>query len=463
MADEDDFWNYSFELALIRKFAHASGGSAWSYLGSCLARTSAAIPYNVMLPDIIGDRVSTALYVALVGDSGQGKNSSASGANLLMPCDIHVAKFGSGEGITHQYAWREKGGDELQWYKRSILFESGEAETLKALFSRNNSTLAGEIRSAWMGESIGFGYSDVRKRLILPASSYRLSVLATFTPSMGGVLLDGIAEGTPQRFLFLPVHDPNKPKTRSVMKPEDQLIISIPEVDDDELVVVKVPQQIRYDLMDAHDEKVVREFGQMTDEELLDTHFNLLRLKIAFTLGMMLNSHRKRYVVTSDDWDLSGFIMDKHRETRTKLIVAAEAELHKKDKKEGRSLGVRYAASDEIRRDGLVSDRIMQILMKAKKGKGNEWISGSKLRNLMSPKQRESFDDVIASLESGGKVESAPTVITANNRVLGRRYRARLRATYPATYPWQATYPLRPTPPTRIYLGRWHGNERVGG
>jgi len=367
------------------------------------------------------------MYVAMTGDSGQGKNSSSSASRTLMPCDIHVAKLGSGEGIVHQYAWRERGSDELQWYKRSILFESGEAETLQALITRTSSTLAGEIRSAWMGEAIGFGYSDVRKRLVLPERSYRMSLLSYFTPSMGNVLLDGIAEGTPQRFLFLPIEDPDLPDEDDVREPRRQLDINLPSVDEDALIEVKVPGWIRRQIRDDHRVKVRRRAGSLSDAELLDTHFNLVRLKVALALGIMFGSDRQDYRITRDDWDLSGFVMDKHRETREWLVAAAEAEGHKKDRKEGKSLGIRYAASDEVRKLGPVTDRIIAILTVAKKkGKNDGWMSGGNIRNLMSDAQRKIFDEAMPVLISSGKVESKEEIVAktaSGTRPLTLRFR----------------------------------------
>jgi hypothetical protein len=344
-----------------------------------------------------------------------------------MPCDITTAKLGSGEGITHQFAYREKGEDELQWKQRSILFESSEAETIKALATRNSSTLMGEIRSAWMGEPIGFGYSDARKRLILPRMSYRLSVLASFTPSMGDVLLDGIAEGTPQRFLFLPVHDPHLPDEESVRNPvSKQIKLVLPKVHEDELVTVRVPGWVSRGLRDTHRDKVRREMGSLTDEELLDTHIGLVQLKVAFALGIILNPHRDKYVIASDDWDLAGVVMEKSRETRARLLATAEAARHKKDKREGKSLGVRFAASDEQRKIGPVADAIVVVLSKHKKRNGGDgWLAGGKLRSSMTPSRRDKdlFEAALVMLEDSGRVETKPAIISANQRNLGFKHR----------------------------------------
>jgi hypothetical protein len=242
---------------------------------------------------------------------------------------------------------------------------------------------------------------------------------------MGNVLLDGIAEGTPQRFLFLPVEDPDLPDEDDVREPRRQLDINLPSVDEDALIEIKVPGWIKRQIRDAHRDKVRRQAGVLSDEELLDTHFNLVRLKTAFALGIILGMPRQDYRITKDDWDLSGYVMDKHRETRDRLVASAEAEGHKKDRKAGKSLGVRYAASDEVRAIGPVENRIMEILMKAKKSKNKGWITGGRLRAAMSPRQREVFDTAISTLESQGKVEAEDTIVTINNHVKGRQYRAR--------------------------------------
>lgn len=410
MADYDDFWEYSEELSLVRKFAYYHIGSPWAYLGSIMARAVASVPYNVVLPAIIGDRVSSGLYVAVVGDPGHGKDSSGVASNRLMPCDAYTARLGSGEGITHQYAYTEKGSSELNWTQRSILFESSEAETLKALKDRNSSTLMGELRSAWMGQAIGFGYSDVRKRLMLPALSYRLSLIASFTPSMGDVILDGISEGTPQRFLFMPTHDAGLPDEDKVKKPRKQLMLNIPPVDENGYTEIAMPGWVGGELRDDQRSKVRREMGDMTDKELLDTHVNLVRLKVAFALGLMLNPHRRHYMISEDDWDLSEFVMDKSRETRDRLIEAAEIARHKKDKKEGKSLGVKFAASDELRKFGPVADRIVDILKVAKKKK-KPWMSGGNIRNLMSPAQRKLFDEAMQYLVSSGRVQEQEQLV----------------------------------------------------
>jgi hypothetical protein len=373
-----------------------------------MARAVTAVPYNVVLPDIIGNYVSTGIYVALVGDPGHGKGSSDGAAARLMPCDIYSSKLGSGEGITHQFAGRDKDG-ELVWHERSILFESSEAETMRALAGRKDATLMGELRSAWMGEQLGFAYSDVKKRLVLKALSYRLSVLASFTPSVSDVLLDGVYEGTPQRFLYLPVSEPELPDEDFIKRPRSQLRLNIPSVNELDLVQVEVPSWVRYELREDHRAKVRREFGQMSESELLDTHINLVRLKTAFALGLVTNPHRNDYYVSEDDWEMSEYIMNKSRETRDRMIEAAESARVSKDRKEGHSLGTRYAASDEVRKLGSVPGRILTILREERKnGKSNGWMSGGNIRNKMTQQQRKAFSDAMDSLTADGKVETKP-------------------------------------------------------
>jgi hypothetical protein len=395
-----------------------------------MARAVTAVPYNVVIPDIIGNYVSTGIYIALVGDPGHGKGSSDGAAARLMPCDIYSSKLGSGEGITHQFAYRDKADGELQWRERSILFESSEAETMRALAGRKDTTLMGELRSAWMGESLGFAYSDVRKRLVLPSLSYRLSVLASFTPSVSDVLLDGVYEGTPQRFLYLPVSEPELPDEDAIKRPRTQLHLNVPPVSELDLVQVEVPSWVRYELREDHRAKVRREFGQMSEGELLDTHINLVRLKAAFALGLVTNPHRHDYYISEEDWELSGFVMNKSRETRNRMIEAAESARLSKNKKEGKDLGVRYEAADERRRLGPAMERIEVILRAARKD-GNPIMSPGHIRQKMSPNQRKLFDEAVQPLIRDGKVEEVKGVIATSaqgRRALSVRFRWAKRA-----------------------------------
>jgi len=117
------------------------------------------------------------MFVALVGSSGVGKGSAEGAAirAVHFPENIYTAPVGSGEGIAHQYAHREK-RDVIQ-DRDSVLFTVSEVDILTALGQRTGSTLLSQLRSAYSGERLGFGYADAMKRLPIERHSYRLGLV----------------------------------------------------------------------------------------------------------------------------------------------------------------------------------------------------------------------------------------------------------------------------------------------
>lgn len=170
-AEQAAFWEARPELRAIRDTAHCRKwkGNPWAFLGSTLAHAVAAVPHEVVLPQIGGPHASLNLFIALVGQPGQGKGKSTAASRSILPgAEVYRIGMGSGEGICHQYRQLVKNrGEEgrLEWIRRSALFDIYETATLKALQERSGSTLNSELRKAWSGEPLGFAYADPAKRI----------------------------------------------------------------------------------------------------------------------------------------------------------------------------------------------------------------------------------------------------------------------------------------------------------
>jgi len=178
-------------LEHIRVFARARMCSPWAVLGVVLARVVASVPPFVVLPPVIGSAASLNLFVALVGASGGGKGAAEDAVTLNGP---DVATVGSGEGIAHLYAHREKG--EVVRDRDAVLFTVPEVDNLVALGQRQGSTLLPQLRVAWMGERLGFSYADKAKALPIPRHSYRMGLVLGVQPGRAGLLND--ADGGPR-------------------------------------------------------------------------------------------------------------------------------------------------------------------------------------------------------------------------------------------------------------------------
>ena len=57
-----------------------------------------------------------------------------------------------------------------------------EIDTLSALGNRNGTTLLSQLRKAWSGEALTFGYVDRNKAIEVAGHSYRLTLVAGVQP-----------------------------------------------------------------------------------------------------------------------------------------------------------------------------------------------------------------------------------------------------------------------------------------
>ncbi|NOQ62528.1 bifunctional DNA primase/polymerase [Mycolicibacterium fortuitum] len=337
--DEETFWSAREVLTDLRQFARARRVGPWAMLGQVLARVAVSIPPRVVLPPTIGGVGSLNLDVALVGKSGQGKGISAAAAAawLRTDPDVYTSTLGSGEGMAKVFAYKRKskegGGFEQVGLRTSVLFEAPEVDNLAALGGRSGSTLLPQLRSAWSGETLGFSYADPAKALRLCAHRYRLCLVVGVQPGRAASLFEDADGGTPQRFVWLPVLDPEMPDVRPNPAPlrelpawnsavgydevvklvdgvEDVSLLDV-SVDPDELTALKVPD-IAVEMMDAH--IVAMNHGELVDP--LDGHKFQCRLKVAAAL-MWLDGRTE--AISDDDWNLSGIVMQVSDRTRREV------------------------------------------------------------------------------------------------------------------------------------------------
>lgn len=212
--DEDEaFWTSRETLTYIRDLARARMVSPYALLGAVLARRVATIPPHVVLPPVVGTKASLNIFVAQVGLSGSGKGVALGLSAEAFPgsdlASVPQVGAGSGEGIGHLFAHREGKNKELVRHETRVLLTVEEIGTLGAVGGRQGATLMPELRKAWSGEPLGCAYATPEKNLPIGRHTYRLCFVAGVQPALGGVLLDDLHGGTPQRFLWLPATDPH--------------------------------------------------------------------------------------------------------------------------------------------------------------------------------------------------------------------------------------------------------------
>ncbi len=389
-----DFWDERPVLAHVRDFAYARMCSPLAVLGVVLARVVAATPPQVVLPATIGSYASLNIFVGLVGDSGSGKGAAEAAAKDAVLLDqVEVATVGSGEGIGHLYAHREKG--QVVRDRWAVLFTVPEVDVLTALGDRRGATLLPQLRSAWMGEQLGFAYADKNKALPIPEHTYRMGLVAGIQPGRAAGLLEDGDGGTPQRFVWLPATDPRIPERSAEPQPL-RVRSQVWPSPDRGLFALAVPEVAQKAMRTA---RLARSRGE---GDPLDGHALLCRLKVAAALTLLDG----RRVVTDDDWRLAGVVMEVSARTRRGVQRHLAAQVSKANQARARFEGERAVIASETVEDAAVQ-RVARRLTTHLQEHGES--ARSDARKRLTSRDRPHFDEAVERLVAAGQAEVLTT------------------------------------------------------
>jgi hypothetical protein len=440
-AEMEAFWGARPELERLRTFARARRVGPWAVFGTALARLLTTIPPSVVLPPTTGSFASLNFFVALVAPSGFGKNAAEKVAAdaLETATYVFVTTPGSGEGIPKLYAYKRKprGQDwEQVNVRNAAMFSVPEVDTFAALTARGGSTLGPELRKAWMGEQLGFWWSDAEKRVTIMEHRYRMTMVVGVQPGRGGVLLQDADGGTPQRFIWLPTTDPKAPdeppeepepwQLREWPKPQPatydtddedgtklkfgpavhEMKLDVPQ-DKSEFHVLELPVCAVEAIQQKQLEKLREE---VPEDEALDAHAMLAQLKVATAL-MWMNGRTD--MVDEEDWNLADVVMRVSNATRANVAAALRTKASVENVRRGRAEGERAVASESVRRQAAVL-RVAENMMRHIEVEGGE-IARIMLRNkkIARRDRDEYFDDAEALLLVQGRIEKVETEYNA--------------------------------------------------
>jgi hypothetical protein len=219
----EDFWSANSRLTHIRRYARSRHAGADVVLYSALARVAAMLPPGCRLETGIGSERGTSLnfFVGIIAPSGHGKSTGIAVAKdqihpppQLATLDIFRddLPLGSGEGVAEAfYAMvptskeeREATGKKLkrELVRSNAFFHADEGETLARLNKRDSSTLGPTLRTAWYGGTIGNANAAADRLRIVPEGRYSLGMVIGFQPESALALLEEVALGTAQRFIY---------------------------------------------------------------------------------------------------------------------------------------------------------------------------------------------------------------------------------------------------------------------
>jgi hypothetical protein len=393
----DDFWESTITLRHVRDFARARCVSPLAMLGVSLARVTAMVPPSVQLPPLVGDNASLNLFIGLVGPSGEGKGTAERAAKAAFRTGpIFTTGIGSGEGINHMFGFYDKDSRSTVMQRHSVLFSVPEIDSLAALGGRNGSTLLSQLRKAWSGEALTFGYADRSKALEIPEHAYRLSLVTGIQQGRAGTLLDDSDGGTPQRFVWIPVTDPDAPDD-TPEAPEALDLTPMANGWPDGIYLIDLPPEVEQ-LVRANAKAKLR--GQSTDPAL-DGHLMLCRIKVAAALALV---HLERKV-SLKMWELSGQVMAASRATRSGIEEHLAQQQARVNTARGKAEGARASAAESVK-DEMACKRICQnVLRLLDQREPQNW---SDLRRHIARRDRRLFDDAVDTLVAAGTVEILP-------------------------------------------------------
>ncbi|MCV7391935.1 hypothetical protein [Mycolicibacterium porcinum] len=281
--------------------------SPWAVLFGVLLRVSASVPHLVQLPGVIGGRASLNLLCAFVGRSGTGKGASAKVAALAWPVDVLVLPLGSGQGIAEAFTKRSDPVEVVP-----VIFDVPEIDTSTGLTKVQGSILLPTIKSMAMGEQLGQANATKGASRNVPAHSYRACMSVGAQPGHTGVLFSDTSGGTPQRFLWVSVTDPNI--TDGEFDDPEPLDADMPAWTPGADGVVEIVYAVPEIAAAIKAANTARNRGEV---DALDGRALLTRCKVAALMAIMHGEIK----VTSWEWHRAGEIMEVSDRTRASLQV----------------------------------------------------------------------------------------------------------------------------------------------
>lgn len=290
-----NFYAERERLSHIRDAAHNRGRSPDSVLMATVCRFVTIVDYRWVLPPIVGGVGSLNCVAGLIGSSGMGKSSAAHIAEELVPFDdpSWVKPLGSGEGIAAAFLSSRSETDP----PRAAMFYVDEGAVVHDLGTRKGATLLPTIRTAAHGGQLGQQNGNRETTRIVPAHSYRLALLAGFQPVNAGPFIRDDSTGTPQRFVWAAVTDPEIPEPGHRPDWPGPLAGWHLEEPDAPRTPLTVSEAIRNEI-EWNDHQ--RATGKVSSTPL-DSHRDLERLRLAGVLALF----DSRTHVTDDDWRLA--------------------------------------------------------------------------------------------------------------------------------------------------------------
>ncbi|MEU1194953.1 hypothetical protein ABZ446_01860 [Streptomyces sp. NPDC005813] len=335
------------ELRHIRQAGHSRSRSGDVALLATLVRLSALVSHRIRADTGIAGYASLNLFGGVVGPSGIGKSTGVEVADRLLPAPAELdfrdgLPIGSGEGLAEVFMGvveeetgevRKKGGTETpvtvsvrKQVRHNAFFYVDEGATITRLMrERSGSTLGETLRSAAVGQTLGQTNASKDTSRYIPSGSYSMGLLVGFQPETAAPLFEEIAEGTPQRFVWVQVIDPAIPDKQPPWPGElhawRNAATAPPGDEAGRFVLVSFDESIKAELR-AADLAKVRGQVDVSDQNQLDSQAPVMRVKLASLLAILAG----RRHVDPEDWRLAQLLWEASCAARDAVLAHGAAQ-----------------------------------------------------------------------------------------------------------------------------------------
>lgn len=426
--NEREFWNSRKDLMYIRDYARAKGvrTAPWALLFTTLARLSVIVPPNVVIPEFAGGSpMGLNVFVALIGNSGDGKGLTERAARNLIPDikDAVTTQPASGEGVASLFARRatdEEGHSVLECTTSRALLSIPEITALGGTAKRVGSTVVPTLTSAYSGETLGFWNKNEGNRLQVPEYGYRLSLVTGVQPANLSVLMNEAGTGLPQRFLWASVLDPDAPENADEVPLEPFDTSRLPESPSMRSLDTLYQAGSRWNMMNHGDtgypltymgfpecakaaveqDSYRRLRGQRGDS--LDSHSIGVKLKLAALFALL----QQRLEVSEADWMLSGYAYARSSGFRDECVKRAES--LKRDRK-AKAIALDDEAREQAERQKAERVKKCMVSFMREHDPENQGVVGWKISNAVRSNDRKGgyAYAMLGELREEGVVESS--------------------------------------------------------
>lgn len=344
----EEFYAARPELAHIRQAGHSRSRSGDVAVLSVLTRLSSLVSHRIRADTGIAGYASLNLFGGIIGPSGIGKSTGVEVADRLMPAPPELdfrdgLPIGSGEGLAEVFMGiveeetgevrKGRGGTETpvtvnvrKQVRHNAFFYVDEGATITRLMKeRSGSTLGETLRSAAVGQTLGQTNASKDTSRYIPSGSYSMGLLVGFQPETAAPLFEEVAEGTPQRFVWVQVIDPSIPDVQPEWPGElDSWRTAATAPPGDEasrFALVSFDESIKAELR-AADLAKVRGMVDPSELNQFDSQAPVMRVKLASLLAILAG----RQHVNVEDWKLAHLLWQASCATRDAVLEYSTAQ-----------------------------------------------------------------------------------------------------------------------------------------